>query len=604
MLIVGAGSLQKKRAEIPVIGDASSQRQSLVDFAARGGRVLVLRQEAYPEGLFDVSLTSQRSTIAFAQATHHPALSGLSADDLRFWRGDHLVAEGELVRPTAGALPIIVSGSAAGIDTTPLVAQPVGRGCLVFCQMMVTEKFDREPAAARLLTNLITWLAGYQSRSGATAVVGPPEFTTLLRSLGLHFDDWTVRPPEGDWSAHRLLVCGQEPPDLVRLRRYVEQGGTVWLHGLPWQRIGPVAAALGIPLEARPFTGPVARVETDDPLLDYITREDLYWLGRHDGIGWSETPRADRMADAVFGRVATAPDDNRDDVRFLTAPAALAVTRCGQGLVVWDQIVWDTEEQNARKATRFAGSLLTALGAEFTLRAGTVVEAERMTPQPGVPHFSNTGSFASMACSGYIATPVRVVTAGQYVLEVVAAGSSAAGIYPEIDVLVDGQSAGTIHLTSADWRAVLVAVRVARRRPRAASGFHERLQRRRRGSQSATRQVHLLSRVTGLTSPRQSCRVCTVRQTLLLPIARPLPARPPATRTRRLWRTAHRQVGLRKHRPVSASDEPRPVRRRPTPPTANESPGPACRTQRGDCIHHSEQRMITTASKALHDRRE
>ena len=314
-----------------MIGEATSQRQSLVEFAVRGGRVLVLRQNAYPEGLFDMSLTGRRSTMTFAQAAHHPALNGLGADDLRFWRHDHLVAASAPARPVAGALPIIVAGSAAGIDATPLVAQPVGRGCLVFCQMLLTEKFECEPAAARLLANVITWLSSYESSSGAAAVVGPPEFTTLLRSLGLRCDDWSTALPEGDWSAHRLLIWCQEPPDLVRLRRYVEQGGTAWLHGLPWQRIGPVAAALGMPLEAQPFTGPVTRVEADDPLLDYITREDLYWLGPHEGIGWDETPRADRMTNAVLSKSLVGQGDDQLRSRGLAIggrPGRAASTGC------------------------------------------------------------------------------------------------------------------------------------------------------------------------------------------------------------------------------------------------------------------------------------
>ena len=210
-------------------------------------------------------------------------------------------------------------------------------------------------------------------------------------------------------------------------------------------------------------------------MLDHITREDLYWLGQHEGIDWAETPRVKTMAKAVFFKslagktvmtheveqwkldgeiverrepgvvfatvgsarqtvdfpatgqyligvrargtptagvfpliqisvdgevagtvaagdawetttvsafidrgshelsvafindgsnpptedrnlyvdhIAVAADDDRDGVTFLTTPAALAVARCGRGLIVWDQIAWDTEEVNIRKAER------------------------------------------------------------------------------------------------------------------------------------------------------------------------------------------------------------------------------------------------------------
>ena len=274
----------------------------------------------------------------------------------------------------------------------------------------------------------------------------------------------------------------------------------------------PVSGSYLIGVHARgtPAAGvfPLVRVAIDGDPVGFIGTGDQWetttvvaevQAGKHDvNVAFindgSQPPREDR--NLYVDRVIVAPDDAHDGVTFLTTPAALAVVRLGRGLVVWDQITWDTEEQNARKATRFAGSLLTALGAEFTPRIGTVIEAERMAPQPGVPHFSNTGGVASMACSGYIATPVRVATAGHYALEVVAAGSSAAGVYPEVDVLVDGQSAGTIQLTSAVWRTYTLPLELSAGDHDAAFDVHQRFQQWRRGPQSASGQGVFLPRVT------------------------------------------------------------------------------------------------------------
>ncbi len=581
LLIIGTGSLKDTVSDIPVVGATSSPRESLVEFAARGGRVLVLRQDVYPAGLFDVSLTGKNSTITFAQAKQHPVLAGLGNQDLRFWRGDNLVAKSEVMRPVGGAVSIIVSGSAAGIDSSPLVAQPVGRGCIVFCQMLLTEKCAEEPAAARLLANLLTWLAQYQGTTGTTAVAGSPELVAAIGALGAKCENWGQLPPAGNWPAHRLVILGQAPANLDPLRQYVDRGGNLWLHRLPLEQINQIATDLAIPLEAGPFSGSLSRAEGDDPLLDFITREDLYWLGPHTGISWNETPRAETMTNAVFSkslagkettsyevedwqleggiverrapgvvfatvgqatqmmdfpttgsyligvhargtptagifplvrisvdgetvgtigtsdlwktttvqvslnagkhavsvafindgsnppnedrnlyvdRVVIAPDDPDDGLVFLTTPAALAVARRGKGLIVFDQIAWDTEESNARQANRFAGALLTALGGEFHRRMGTSIEAEKMTPQPGVPHFSNTGSFASMACNGYIATPLRVASAGRYLMEVVASGSAVGGVYPEVAVLIDGRSAGSLQLRTAAWHSYTLSL--------------------------------------------------------------------------------------------------------------------------------------------------
>lgn len=576
LLVLGEGCFAQSQTAVPVIGGKTPVRQALNDFLARGGRMLVLKQEHYPEGLFAASLTRSPATMTFPQAVHHPVLQGLSADDFRFWRGDHLVTGGLLTRPSAGSLPLVVAGSAAGVDTSPLLLQETEHGCVVYCQLLLIEKLAGEPVAARLMENLLEWLARYRGTPRRTAVVGSADFQTALRSLGLRFDDRSDTSSNDNWTGYRLVVCNQEPRDLQPLREYVRQGGTAWFHRLPADRIGPVAEAFGIPLEAAGYSGPVNRVEGDSVWLDALLREDLYWLGQHEGIGWAETPRAERMADATYSkrltgsdvrqfeiedwaleggivgkqepgvvfatvgkathhvdfpktgdyligvlargtptkgvyplvrvtvdgrsagtmgtidrwrtttvsvrieagrhevgiafindgsdppredrnlyvdRVLIAPDEHVDGLEFLTTPAALAVAPCGQGRVLFDQLTWDTEQQNVRKANRLAGTLLTALGGEFRVRGGMTLEAESMTPQPDMPYFSNAGTSASMACSGFITTPVRVARTGHFTMEVVAAGSIAAGEYPIIAVELDGKKLATVRLTTSEWRA-------------------------------------------------------------------------------------------------------------------------------------------------------
>ena len=78
------------------------------------------------------------------------------------------------------------------------------------------------------------------------------------------------------------------------------------------------------------------------------------------------------------------------------------MARRGKGMVVLDQLRWDTEPQNARKAARYAGSLLAALGGDFTPRLGVTIECEHMTPQPDMPFFHNYGTHVALACNGYV----------------------------------------------------------------------------------------------------------------------------------------------------------------------------------------------------------
>jgi hypothetical protein len=484
-------------------------------------------------------------------------------------------------------MAIVVSGSAAGIDTTPLLEQPVGRGCIVHCQLKLIEKFNSEPTAGRLLRNLLGYLSDYQPLHRKTAVVGGSEaYRTYLRTLGLEFEALTAETLPADLSSYSLIVIRDGIADAAKLRKFVEGGGNVLVHRATPEVLESLRRRFETDLVAQPYAGSVRRAEGDDPLLRAITREDVYWLGTHEGISWSETPRAAEMVESVFSKtldgkrakafeveewalagqiverrepgvtfattgsasaevefptdgayviglvargtvsdgvwpiarvsiddeplgliavgsdqwqtaatfgrvkagrrklsvafindggnpdrredrnlyvdkVLVAPDNSPQSASFLTDPPAVAAVRRGSGTLVVDQLRWDTEEANARKAARYAGSLLSALGADFSPRLGVTVECEGMTPQPDMPHYQAYSTYASMACSGHIRTPIQVGKSGRYTLRVVAAGSSAGGVYPIVAVEIDGKPAGRIELSTGNWRPYLLEADLA-----------------------------------------------------------------------------------------------------------------------------------------------
>ena len=177
-----------------------------------------------------------------------------------------------------------------------------------------------------------------------------------------------------------------------------------------------------------------------------------------------DPPREDR--NLYVDKVLIARDENTSGVHFLASPAALAVAPRGTGLVVLDQVCWDTEELNARKAARFASSLLTELGGRFAPRGGATIRCDRMTPQPEMPFFRNQGGSASLACNGYVETPIQVAAAGRYSVELVASGTSAQEVYPLVEVALDGQIVGKIQLTAGSWRSYFLDLDLA-------EGLHE-----------------------------------------------------------------------------------------------------------------------------------
>ena len=188
VLIIGDATFAAGSKAARTIGRIDPQRGTAMEFVDHGGRILVLRQDAYSEGLFDFSLTSQESTMTYPLQENHPALSGVAADDLKFWHGDHMVADHESPRPSSGAaVSIVVSGSKTGISSSPLLERPSGRGSMVHSQLKLFEKAKIEPAAGMILTNLLKYLDGRQPHQLSTAIVGGDEsYREKLHNLGLH----------------------------------------------------------------------------------------------------------------------------------------------------------------------------------------------------------------------------------------------------------------------------------------------------------------------------------------------------------------------------------------------------------------------------------
>jgi hypothetical protein len=445
-----------------VVGRIDPGRGALIDFVSRGGRILVLRQEAYPEGIFDLQPTPQKSTMTFPTRPGHPVLEGLEADDLKFWRGDHMVADHELPRPSIGAtVPIVVSGSDTGIAYAPLLERPLGQGSLVHCQLKLVQKAEAEPAAGLILSNLLEYLSQYKPRQRKTAVLGADEaYRDSLLTLGLRFDELAAGD-DVDLSAYSSVICRGQVAGSKQLAEqlgpFVKQGGNLLVHRPSPSTMEIVRQAVGSNLVAQPFQGSVTRADGNDPLLEVLTREDLYWSMKRPGLSWARQPLSTDMIDGVFGlevdRVLVDRDRHADDTVFLTAPPAVVVERRGTGKVIFDRIRWDTEEANGRKAARHACSLLTALEADFMPRSATTLECEQMTPNADMPHYNSDGSAAYMGSNGYIKSTVQVAQSRLYAAELVASGDDSEGICPLVEVRLDGKKVAEVQLTTEGWRS-------------------------------------------------------------------------------------------------------------------------------------------------------
>jgi len=158
------------------------------------------------------------------------------------------------------------------------------------------------------------------------------------------------------------------------------------------------------------------------------------------------------LAQILWGR-----DADNNPATLLTRPGVVAQDRRGSGLVILDEIEWDTETQNATRAERYVSRLLTDLGVAFQPSPGVTVVAGTMT-NVNVAAYYTSGGIAYLNSNGRIETSVNITASGNYTFTIQAGGTSAAGVLPQIGVTVDGITRTNFFLTSTDLTSYTVTL--------------------------------------------------------------------------------------------------------------------------------------------------
>ena len=139
------------------------------------------------------------------------------------------------------------------------------------------------------------------------------------------------------------------------------------------------------------------------------------------------------------------------------ASGAVAQDRRGSGLVLLDEIAWDTETQNATQAGRYISKLLTDLGAAFQQTSGVTIGAGTMT-NVNVNSFSTYGGIAYLNSNGRIETTMNITASGNYVFTFTAGGTAAVGVLPQVGVTVDGSTRTNFFLISTNLTTYTVTL--------------------------------------------------------------------------------------------------------------------------------------------------
>jgi len=202
----------------------------------------------------------------FARVPNHPLVAGLAAEHLHDWCGAATILPPRLkyeMRPRYGPtvqwcdipvtrvwrcgnqgnvasvliekpargdfLPILDGGFA--LQYSPLLEYREGSGMVLFCQMDVTGRTEREPAADTLVRNLLQYVSAWKPAPRREAVyVGDPAGKSYLESTGVSVHSYEG----GDLSADQVLIVGPGGGQKLTSRTadWIKAGGNVLALGL------------------------------------------------------------------------------------------------------------------------------------------------------------------------------------------------------------------------------------------------------------------------------------------------------------------------------------------------------------------------------------
>jgi len=255
--------------DVLIVGRAALTADSPAPDIARvrdGLKVVVFEQT--PEALsrrlgFRVEEYGLRNV--FRRVPDHPALRGLDEEHLRDWRGEatllpprrsyessskyggHVVrwcglevprlwrcghrgsvASVLIEKPARGDFLPIVDGGFS-LQYSPLLEYREGRGMVLFCQMDVTGRTRDDPAAGRLVRNLLGYVSSWKPAPRRRALyAGDPAGRAHLESAGVALGTYDGGRLSGD----QVLVVGRGGSKVLRphateIARWLKAGGNL-----------------------------------------------------------------------------------------------------------------------------------------------------------------------------------------------------------------------------------------------------------------------------------------------------------------------------------------------------------------------------------------
>ena len=329
----------------------------IVRFVERGGRVLVLEQEGRIPEWLPLRLRPQvgvGSYAMFPRSVDHPVVKGIDKSRLQFWRGGGWqVSKSDYWKPGgSNLLSLLDTGNIGGYLTSALAEYFVGKGSILLCQARITENLGRDPAADRLLANILEYSRRklYRTVDGGVEVVGESaDVKDALSKIGITVVD------KSD-----ILFCDGGSADTEVIKKAmarVNKGATLWVQGLTpasvsiWDQAGLEG------LRMKKYSAGRLYKTAASPLLSGLSNSDLYWKGMTLASMPGGYGRSKEIANICEF------ETELPGAEMLLEKGALLRYRFGAGVVFVDNVMWRQHLKDLpARARRIPAVLATNLG--------------------------------------------------------------------------------------------------------------------------------------------------------------------------------------------------------------------------------------------------
>ena len=396
LLIIGSNSLVNDPLEV------GFYTKHIGDLVSKGMNVLVFEQNY--SLLPSLGLIEAPATWALSRAVNSSILQGINGEDLKYWRGDNYVLRKNIINPEKGRYRVIIeSGNEDGLKYSPIIELTNGNGSYIFSQLLLTEKFDSEPIANKIMNNLISYSSKVKSSSNSVAVYS--DTNNLIYSFLDYIKlNYTKIDLNGDLSNYKtVIISGSDSVwsnvqlQETKLNQFLNRGGNLYFHRLNQSNFQKVRSLTGNDFEIVDMhTFPILKNEYDS-ITNGLSNYDLYWQ-KEDYVSWgSLNPLTENITDSV--------------ARYV-----------------------------------------------FNLSVYSVLEAESMSIKTtGQSIYGGWNLYAN----GYIAENINFDQNGIYLFQITAGGTTVNSIYPLMELRVDGVPVDRISLSDTNWKNYTLSAKIS-----------------------------------------------------------------------------------------------------------------------------------------------